>query len=151
MEGFSQNQDGSGKPAESVLVEMSGFRNLYVWREGKSLAVAVHLLTRQGPFADDPSFSEQIRYSAVGIPSSIAEGDDPDGLNETISFLHKAKSSLATLWTQLEIAHEIEYVSDEVMADMSDRCRKLDRMLGGLIKSRAAVQPANSESVSSRA
>ncbi len=31
-------------------------------------------------------------------------------------------------------------ISDGVMADMSERCRKLDRMLGGLIKSRVTIQ-----------
>ncbi|MFO7784800.1 MAG: four helix bundle protein [Thermodesulfobacteriota bacterium] len=133
-------QEISRKSDGSVLVEMSGFRNLYVWRQGKALAVAVHRLTREGPFADDTSFRDQVRRSAIRIPSDIAEGDERTDMNETVRFLQMAKSALARLWTQLEIAHDINYISDTIMADMSNRCRKLDRMLGGQIKSRATVQ-----------
>lgn len=129
----------SGKSADRAIVEMSGFRKLYVWREGKSLAVAVHRLTMDGPFAEDSSFRDQVRRSAIRVPSDIAGGDESFGLHEAAGFLQSARSALARLWTQLEIAHDIDYISDAAMADMSGRCRKLDRMLGGLIKSRATT------------
>lgn len=114
----------------------SGFRNLYVWREGKSLAVHVFLITQSGAFAEDSSFRDQLRRTAVRIPSNIAEGDERGNPKETLKSLYMAKAALAKLLTQLEIAHEIHYIREEDMDDLSSRCRKLGRMLGGLIHAR---------------
>lgn len=114
----------------------AGFRNLYVWREGKALAVQVYLLTQRGFFAEDPSFRDQLRRTAVRIPSNIAEGDERGSPRETLRSLHMARAALAKLLTQLEIAHEIHYITDEDMDELSSRCRKLARMLGGLIRAR---------------
>ncbi len=125
--------------APKAAVSDSGFRNLYVWKEGKSLAVHVFLLTQAGLFADDRSFRDQIRRSAVRIPANIAEGDEKGWQRDTLRSLYGAKAALAKLWTLLEIAHEIHYISDEEMGEISDRCRKLGRMLSGLIQSRTPV------------
>ena len=129
------NHNGTG-----AVTEDSGFRNLYVWREGKALAVHIYLLTQTGPFAGDRSFRDQLRRSAVRIPANIAEGDEHGRLKDTLRSLYAAKAALAKLWTQLEIAHEIHYVDDEAMEELSQRCRKLRRMLSGLIQSRTPVQ-----------
>jgi four helix bundle protein len=117
----------------------SGFRNLYVWKEGKALAVHVFLITQTGLFAEDRSFRDQLRRSAVRIPANIAEGDERGLQRDTLRSLYAAKAALAKLWTQLEIAHEIHYLGDEEMDELSERCRKMGRMLSGLIRARTSV------------
>ena len=129
-----------GQNGTGAAVGDSGFQGLYVWREGKSLAVHIFLLTQTGLFAEDGSFRDQLRRSAVRIPANIAEGDEHDRLKDTLRSLYAAKAALAKLRTQLEIAHEIHYLGHETMEDLLNRCRKLRRMLSGLIQARTPVQ-----------
>jgi four helix bundle protein len=116
---------------------MSGFRELVVWQKSKALAVAIYKLTSQGGFARDFGLRDQIRRAAVSIPSNIAEGDERDTNKDSVRFLYIAKGSLAELITQLEIAHEIGYLSKDELAIFDQKCSEIGRMLGSLIKARS--------------
>ena len=124
---------------DQVVVNMAGFRDLYVWREGKALALEVLRITQKGAFSNDPTIRDLVLRSAISVPCHIAEGDERQSDRETVRFLTSAKGALAQLWTQLEIAHEIRYIDDDVMKTLAERCRKLQRMLGGLIQARTRV------------
>lgn len=71
-----------------------GFKELIVWKDAKSLAVAIYKITNQEPFLKDFGFKDQIRRAAVSIPSNIAEGDERDTDKEAVRFLFIAKGSL---------------------------------------------------------
>lgn len=47
-----------------------GFRNLQVWAKARDLAVLVYKLTQAGPFAKDYGLRDQMRRSAVSVPSN---------------------------------------------------------------------------------
>ena len=122
-----------------VLVDMAGFRDLYVWREGKALALEVFRITQEGVFAADNALRDQVRRAAIRVPSNIAEGDERESGRDAIRFLMIARGSLAKLWTQLEIANELRYIDDETMQALAERCHKLRRMLSGLIQARTQL------------
>jgi four helix bundle protein len=65
---------------------------LKVWEEGKSLAVEIYKLTKNGSFDRDFSLKDQILRAAVSIPSNIAEGDERGTNKEAIRFFYMAKS-----------------------------------------------------------
>lgn len=65
---------------------------------------------------------DQIRRSAVSVPSNLAEGDEQDTDKESIRFFFIAKGLLAELRTQLEIAWEVGYLSREVFHSLDDEC-----------------------------
>jgi len=115
---------------------MAGFKKLKVWKRGKELAVDIYKTTQERPFSRDFGFRDQIRRAAVSIPSNIAEGDERGSNKDAIGFFYIAKGSLAELHTQLEIAHEIEYISGEKTQKLSDECVRIGKMLGSLIKAR---------------
>lgn len=48
------------------------FENLQVWQKAKALAVRVLLRTNEGGFVRDFGLRDQIRRSAVSVPSNIA-------------------------------------------------------------------------------
>lgn len=114
-----------------------GFRSLNVWQAGKKLAVRVYKLTNTGSFAKDYSLKDQLRRCAVSIPSNIAEGDERGSNKDAVRFLYMAKGSLAELETQLEIAHEIDYLDKDTLDDFLKECTQIGRMLGSLIKHRS--------------
>ncbi len=57
--------------------------------------------------------TDQIRRSAVSIPSNIAEGAARDTRKEFINFLHMAQGSLSELDTQIELAERLGYLDEE--------------------------------------
>lgn len=79
---------------------------------------------------------DQIRRSAVNIPSNIAEGDERDTDKEAVRFFYIAKGSLAELITQLEISRDIGYIDDEQLNELEAKCSKIGKMIGALIKVR---------------
>lgn len=114
----------------------SGFRALMVWQRSRDLAVAVYKLTNDSTIARDFGLVDQLRRSAVSVPSNIAEGDERETDKEAARFLSIAKGSVAELMTQLEIAHLVGYITREQWQALDSECTHLARMLGALIKAK---------------
>lgn len=128
---------------------MGGFRDLLVWQKGKQLAVAVYRLTMTEPFSSDWGLRDQMRRAAVSVPSNIAEGDEKETNRESVRSFYIAKGSLAELMTQLEIAHEIGYISTKDWQVFEERSQEIGRMLGAIIKARKAKIAARTHSSNS--
>jgi four helix bundle protein len=114
-----------------------GFRDLIVWQKGKSPAVSIYRLTQGPAFNRDFSLSDQMRRAAVSVCSNIAEGDERDTDKDSVRFFYMAKGSLAELASQLEIACEIGYLSEEEHSHLQVLGSEIGRMLGALIKARS--------------
>jgi four helix bundle protein len=116
---------------------MGNFQELKVWNKAKDLAVFVYKITEQGPISKDYGLRDQIRRSAVSIPSNIAEGDELDSDRQSIKFFYIAKGSSAELLTQSIIAHEIAYLSDQHFDHILKESQVISSMLTRLIGARS--------------
>ena len=114
-----------------------GFQELLVWQKAKSLAVNIYQLTGRGALAQDLGLADQIRRSAVSVPSNIAEGDERNTDKYSLRCLYIAKGSLAELFTQLIITREVGYLSPTEADSLTQQCSEVGKMLGGLIKARS--------------
>jgi four helix bundle protein len=113
-----------------------GYRSLVVWQNGKTLATDIYRLTNSESIKRDFSLVDQIRRSAVSVPSNIAEGDERKSDKDSVRFFHIAKGSLAELSTQLEIAREVGYFTATQVEPLIAQCEELTKMLGASIRSR---------------
>jgi four helix bundle protein len=118
-----------------------GFRSLIVWQKSKALAVEVYRLTKNESISRDFSLSDQLRRSAVSVPSNIAEGDERKSDKDSIRFFHIAQGSLAELATQLEIARDVGYFTTDHIEPLINECAELGRMLGALVRARNSPAP----------
>ena len=116
---------------------MGNFQELKVWQRAKELAVFLYKLTGKGAFAKDWGLRDQIRRSAVSIPSNVAEGDELDTDRQSIKFFYIAKGSSAELLTQVIIAYEIGYLPKEDFDYVKNECQTISRMLAKLIQARS--------------
>ena len=116
---------------------MGNFQELKVWQRAKELAVFLYKLTGKGAFAKDWGLRDQIRRSAVSIPSNVAEGDELDTDRQSIKFFYIAKGSSAELLTQVIIAYEIDYLPKENFNHVRNECQAISRMLAKLIQARS--------------
>lgn len=113
-----------------------GYRDLLVWQKAKDLAVLVYKISNDGKLSKDFGLRDQMRRSAVSIPSNLAEGDERGTDRESVRFFYMAKGSLAELRTQLQISFEIGYLEKDVFEALDQKCSEIGRMLGKLIKAR---------------
>ena len=115
-----------------------GFKDLNVWKESMDLAVYIYNITNQGDFKKDYGLRDQVRRSAVSVPSNLAEGDERDTDKDAVRFFYIAKGSLAELRTQIQIAHKVRYINETVYAGIEEKATKIGKMLGSLIKARSS-------------
>ena len=73
----------------------------------------------------------------MSIPSNIAEGDTSGSNKQSVRYFHLAKGSCAELMTQIEIAQEIDYLSEEISTEIQEECLGISGMLERLIKVRS--------------
>lgn len=87
-------------------------RDLNVWKESIQLVKLVYQLISTFPSFEKYSLSDQMRRSAISIPSNIAEGCGRGSNKDLYRFLDIASGSIAELETQVILAKELGYVDD---------------------------------------
>ena len=108
------------------------FEDLVAWQKARMLALAIYQATRQGNFAKDFGLSGQIQRAAVSAMSNIAEGFERGNRGEFFQFLSIAKSSCAEVRSQLYLAFDVGYLSQDRFDKLLDQTVELSRILGGL-------------------
>lgn len=108
-------------------MEAGGFKELVVWREGMAIAKQVYAITAKFPAAERFGLVQQLRRSAVSIPSNIAEGHARGTPREFSRFVSIALGSVAELETQLLLSFELGLTP--LAQDVLDNCRVLGKRL----------------------
>ncbi len=88
-------------------------KELDVWRKSMDLVEEFYRITKEFPDHEKYGLTNQIRRSAVSIPSNIAEGSGRKGDKELLQFLSFALGSLAEVETQLLIAVRLGYMDEK--------------------------------------
>jgi four helix bundle protein len=117
--------------------KMGNFKKLLVWQRSKDLAVRIYKLTESGSFGKDFGLRDQMRRSAVSIPSNVAEGDNLNSDKQSTRHFYIARGSVAELLTQLIISSEIGYLKGEIFEEFENSCNEIGAMLTSLIKFRS--------------
>jgi len=79
--------------------------------------------------------TSQIRRAAVSIPSNIAEGQGRISTGEFKQFLGHARGSVFEVESQILIARNLGYLSENDAATLLGQVAELGRILNGLLKS----------------
>jgi four helix bundle protein len=98
-----------------------------------SLAVKIYGVTRSFPKEELFGLTQQIRRSAVSIPSNIAEGSGRGGTQDYIRFLQIARGSLFEAQTQIELAKLLQFSTESDAAELLQLGNEIERMLNSLI------------------
>ena len=97
------------------------------------LVVEAYELVKRLPKQEQYSLSDQIRRSAISIPSNIAEGNGRNSDKDYIRFLSMARGSQYELETQLMLCTRLGYLSDDDIDKSLNLCDEIGRMLNALI------------------
>ena len=127
---------------ERSPLKREGYERLEIWQKAKQLAVQVYALTENDRFKHDFALRDQIRRSAISVPSNIAEGDERQSDKESIRFFYIAKGSIAELRTQLCISFELEKIGEQDYRHLNQEYKTLAYQIGSIINARSKGQNA---------
>ena len=112
---------------------IKSYKDLDVWKKSIELVKEVYILVKYLPKEETYALSDQMRRSAVSIPSNIAEGSGRNGTKEYLQFLYIALGSLCELETQIIIAKEIGYIN--TIEKLEDNMTIIKKMINSMITS----------------
>ena len=109
------------------------YRELEAWKCSKDLVKGIYQVTNHFPIKEQNCLTLQIRRAAISIPSNIAEGIGRNSIKYVIQFLYISRGSLYELETQIIIANELNYISNDKLNELLLMVDRVRRLLSGLI------------------
>jgi four helix bundle protein len=110
-------------------MSIQSYRDLVVWQKAMDLVVESYRATKTFPSEERFGLTNQIRRSAVSIPSNIAEGQGRAHTKEFLNHLSIAKGSLCELETQLEISFRVGFMPKSEQTPLMGLSDEIGRML----------------------
>jgi len=100
------------------------FEDIEAWKTARALTRMVYAMTEQGLFAKDFGLKNQIQRASVSVMSNIAEGFECRTQAKFIDYLGHAKASAGEVRSQLYVALDLSYVTQEqfdLAFDLADK------------------------------
>ena len=116
------------------MARIQEFEDLDVWKLARKLTVQVYALSRNGAFAKDYGFCNQIRRAVVSIVSNIAEGFERRSNSQFIQFLDIANGSAGEVRAQLYVALDLGYITQEQFQAVFKDITSIGKMLTSLTR-----------------
>ena len=108
---------------------MHNYKKMKIWNEGISLSTIIYQNTKSFPTEELFGLSNQMRRSAVSIPSNIAEGSSRNSYKDFNHFLSIALGSCFELETQITISKNLFYIDDSVFSELSTKLILLQKKI----------------------
>lgn len=116
------------------MAAIERFEDVHAWQSARELARMVYTVSTRGAFARDYRLRDQIQGAAISVMSNIAEGFDCATSGEFVRFLGYARRSATELQSQLYIALDQGYISQEEFERIYAQAVKTKRLIGGFIR-----------------
>ncbi|MFN0129753.1 MAG: four helix bundle protein [Verrucomicrobiales bacterium] len=109
------------------------FEEIEGWQLARQLTKAVYAATREGRFSRDYGLKDQIQRSAGSVMHNLAEGFDAGSNPEFLRFLRYAQRSATEVQSQLYVALDQNYLSEDQFKHLSRLAAQARSKIGGLI------------------
>jgi four helix bundle protein len=110
------------------------FRDLKIWQQSMELVTAIYKVTSKFPEEEKYGLTSQLRRSSVSIPSNISEGFGRNSQGDFKRFVNISMGSLFELQTQIEVARNLEFLSEEQSNTLYEDSREIERMMSSFIR-----------------
>ena len=111
------------------------YMKLDAYNKAKEFTLMVYSLLKKFPSYEQYALCDQLRRSAVSVPSNIAEGMGRMAIKERIHFLEISYASMIEVLCQMDISHSLGYISEEELDNIEDLGYAVGRLMSGLRKS----------------
>ncbi|MBQ0069673.1 MAG: four helix bundle protein [Bacteroidales bacterium] len=111
------------------------FKNYKVWQDAVSFATLIYKVCNSFPSYERFGLCNQLQRAVVSISSNIAEGSAKPTDDDFARFLDVALGSSFEVETQLFIAKNINYITEEQFYTLQQANNEIQKQLVGLIGS----------------
>ena len=108
------------------------FEGLEVYKAARVLVRDVYRLQHKFPKYETYALGDQIRRSSCSVTSNIAEGSGRNSFKEKSHFIEIAYGSLMEAFSQLQIAQDLDYLTQNDIDKISPQFVGVAKMLSGL-------------------
>jgi four helix bundle protein len=116
------------------MAGITRFEEIEAWKTARRLTTFIYHLSDQGAFAKDFGLKDQIRRASVSVMSNIAEGFESRTDTQFINYLGHAKGSSGEVRSQLYIAFNLKYISQEKFTEAYEFADKASRQISRFIE-----------------
>lgn len=95
--------------------EIKSYKDLLIWQKGIKIVCLVYQLVKSFPQEELYALTSQIKRASISIPSNIAEGYGRNTDKSFSHFLDISRGSLFEIETQLLIANELGFITNETL------------------------------------
>lgn len=121
------------------------YKQLEVYKEAKILVRMVYKLIEKFPKQEQYALCDQLRRAVISVPSNIAEGLGRYSSKEQIHFFEIAYGSLREVDCQMDIAQDLEYITEGDVRKITEQIRLVSALISGLRSKRMNTSnPLNS-------
>lgn len=117
-----------------MIGKARNFRNYKVWQDAVTYATRVYKVTSEMPWFEKKGLCDQLQRAVVSISSNIAEGCAKPSDAEFAKFLDTALGSAFEVETQLLIAKNVGYISEELYNELFNLDSEIEKQIVGLIR-----------------
>jgi four helix bundle protein len=114
-------------------MKIERFEEIEGWRIGRELSLRIYEVTSKGAFAKDCVLKDQIRRASGSVMHNIAEGFDGGSNPEFIKFLRYSQRSTSEVQSELYVALDQKYISQEKFQELYDLAAHAKAKIGGFI------------------
>ena len=115
------------------MAGITRFEEIEAWKTARQLTNLIYKVSEQGIFAKDFGLKDQIRRASVSAMSNIAEGFESRTDTQFINYLGHAKGSSGEVRSQLYVALDLKYISQEQFAEAYEFADKASRQISRFI------------------
>lgn len=111
------------------------FEKLIAYQKAKEYTICIYHLLKKFPSDERYAMCDQLKRASVSIVSNIAEGTSRTTNKDKSHFLDIAYSSLMETYSQLDLAKDLEYITEDDMELVQRQALEIVKLLAGLKKS----------------
>ena len=115
------------------MAKIERFEDLQSWQKARQLANLIYDLTEHSKFSKDFRLSGQIQDAAGSVMHNIAEGFDSGTNPEFIRFLKIARRSASEVQSELYLALDRKYISQEELSIAYNLATETKRLINGMV------------------
>ena len=117
-----------------MIGKARNFRNYKVWQDAVTYATRVYKVTSEMPWFEKKGLCDQLQRAVVSISSNIAEGCAKPSDSEFAKFLDTALGSAFEVETQLLIAKNVGYITEELYNELFNLDSEIEKQIVGLLR-----------------
>ena len=115
------------------MATIERFEDLEAWKIAREVTREIYRVSKNDLFVRDYGLRDQICRASVSVMSNIAEGFERDGSKEFVNFLSIAKGSSGEVRSQLYVALDQDYISENEFNLIYGKTTQNSRVIFGLM------------------